>query len=192
MAAGLYCGYSEHAEERGVLHAYFTEEPSRRDYTPIQTDNTIPEPEMELSTSSSICLNTLFPDSVETTYEEETYTPVLPLNIETSITTSSPSTESQTNKKISEDTFTPPFCKVAPQPDYPTAMKSTRRRGEVRMRIHINQEGTPTAVDILSSTHIAFAQATQHCILKRWKFVPAYQNGKSIPSVANISIHFSP
>ncbi len=193
VAAGLYCGYSQQTEQRGVLNAYFTEATSKRHFKPIQIKSSIPQPDLEISTASVICLNTIFANSIDTTDEELTTETILPLTIETSIATAPAApTEKHTHKKPPAPTYTPPICRTAPQPEYPAGMKSTRRRGEVRVRIHIGQDGTPTAVDIIYSTHSAFAQAALHCIRKRWKFVPARENGQPVPSIANITIHFTP
>lgn len=196
VAAGLYCGYSKYTEERGVLNAYFTEAATKQHFKPIRIKGSIPQPDMEISTASIICLNTIFADSIEATDDELTNETILPLAIETSIppepAPSAPPDKHKDIIKSSEPTYTPPICRTAPQPDYPAEMKSTRRHGEVRVRIHIGQDGTPTAVDIISTTHTAFAQAAHHCILKRWKFIPARENNQPVPSIANITIHFTP
>ena len=147
---------------------------------------------MLLSTSPVLCLSPIFPDTVAVTDEEIVSAQTLPLSIECSIISTSETAHKQVQNQPAEHTYAPPICRVAPQPEYPAAMKASMRRGEVRVRIHISSEGIPTSVDVISSTHIAFAQAAQLCILKQWKFIPARKNDKPVPSIANITIHFAP
>lgn len=191
-AAGLYCAQFKATEQPGLLHGYFTDAPTKQRPRVIPMVCTIPQPDIKLSTTPVLFLSPIFPVSVAATDEELSSTTTLPLCIESSINAPTPVQNRQVQKQISEPTYTPPICQASPQPEYPAAMKSTRRRGEVRVRIHISPTGSPTAVDIISSTHIAFAQAAQRCILNQWKFIPARKNGAPAPSVANISIHFVP
>lgn len=191
-AAGLYCAQFKAAEQPGLLHGYFTDAPTKRQNKVLPLTGSIPQPDMELRTATILCLNPIFPSSIEATDEEVSSTPTLTLCIDSSIDAPTPVQSRQPQKQTSEPTYTPPICQTSPHPEYPAAMKSTRRQGEVRVRIHISPEGLPTAVDIISSTHITFSRVAQQCILKRWKFIPARKNGVPIPSVANISIHFVP
>lgn len=192
VAMGLYNTRFKVAEQPGLLHGYFIEERPRQQLSTILIACPVPQPDMLLSTSPVLSLSPIFPDTVAVTDEEIVSAQTLPLSIECSIITTSETAHKQVQNQPAEQTYTPPICRVAPQPEYPAAMKTTRRRGEVRVRIHIGSEGIPTAVDVISSTHIAFAQTAQLCILKRWKFIPAYKNGKPVPSLANITIHFAP
>lgn len=86
---------------------------------------------------------------------------------------------------------TPPAYLHAPPPDYPAALRSSRRSGSVRVRIHINQQGLPVAVDILSDAHPQFIAAARKRILSSWKFRPATRNGKAIESAVTTTIHFT-
>lgn len=88
--------------------------------------------------------------------------------------------------------YIPPVCLLAPQPDYPPALRSSRRSGSVRIRIEISSDGTPTAVTIISSTHPDFAATVRRCILKQWKFRPAKTNGTPTASAATQTIYFRP
>ena len=192
VAMGLYNTRFKVAEQPGLLHGYFVEERPRQQLSTIPIACPVPQPDMLLSTSPVLCLSPIFPDTVAVTDEEIVSAQTLPLSIECSIISTSETAHKQVQNQPAEHTYAPPICRVAPQPEYPAVMKATKRRGEVRVRIHIDTEGIPTAVDVISSTHIAFAQAAQLCILKRWKFIPARKNGKPVPSIANITIHFAP
>ena len=191
VAIGLYNPRFKVAEQPGQLHGYFVEEQPRQQLSTIPIACPVPQPDMILSTSPVLCLNPIFPDTVAVADEEIVSAQTLPLNIECSIISTPETAHKQVQDQMAEQTYTPPISRVTPQPEYPAAMKATKRRGEVRVRIHIGSEGIPTAVDVISSTHIAFAQAAQLCILKRWKFIPARKNDKPVPSIANITIHFA-
>ncbi len=91
-----------------------------------------------------------------------------------------------------QDTYTPPAPLRTPSPAYPAALRSSRRTGLVQLRIHINTEGKPTSVEIISSSHPAFAESARNHILSQWKFSPARRNGKAVSATAIQKIHFQP
>lgn len=86
---------------------------------------------------------------------------------------------------------TPPKLLHAPHPDYPPTLRASRRSGSVQVRIHIDASGKPTAVDILNSSHPAFAEAARRCILGAWRFAPALSGGRAQASTALQTIRFS-
>lgn len=94
-------------------------------------------------------------------------------------------------KHVKKSTYTPPQYAATPQPRYPKDLQRRRISGSVRVRIHINAQGTPTAVDILSSSHPAFSQATQHAILTSWRFTPATNGNNSVAATVTTSVVFS-
>ncbi len=98
----------------------------------------------------------------------------------------------QTAIRQEQDTYTPPAPLNTPSPAYPSALRSSRRTGLVQLRIHINTEGKPTSVEIISSNHPAFAETARNHILSHWKFSPAIRNGKAVPATAIQKIHFQP
>lgn len=91
-----------------------------------------------------------------------------------------------------QDTYTPPAPLSTPSPGYPSALRTSRRTGLVQLRIHINTEGKPTSVEIISSSHPTFAETARNHILSHWKFSPARRNGKAVPATAIQKIHFQP
>ncbi|MBR5213778.1 MAG: energy transducer TonB [Akkermansia sp.] len=90
-----------------------------------------------------------------------------------------------------QNNYTPPQYAATPQPPYPKDLQRRRISGNVRVRIHINAQGTPTAVDILSSSHPAFSQATQHAILTSWRFTPATDGNNCVAATVTTSVVFS-
>lgn len=91
-----------------------------------------------------------------------------------------------------EETYSPPTPLNTPAPAYPAALRTSRRTGLVQLRIHINTEGKPTSVEIISSSHPTFAETARSHILSHWKFSPARRNGKAVPATAIQKIHFQP
>lgn len=78
----------------------------------------------------------------------------------------------------------------APHPTYPERMRQRRMEGEVRICIHIDATGTPTAVDILTEVHPDFAEHTRRWILRYWRFRAAQKGSASIASTLRTSIRY--
>lgn len=95
------------------------------------------------------------------------------------------------DKQQQATVFSPPIPSVTPHPPYPQMLRTGRRSGKVELRIHIDETGKPTKVEVLTATHPAFAAACRECILAKWLFVPAQQNHKPISSIAEQTIHFN-
>lgn len=87
-------------------------------------------------------------------------------------------------------TITPPTLLHGSPPPYPTELRSSCRSGTVRVRIHISPAGKPDNIEILSSTHPAFAMATREHILAHWRFSPARKGNTAIASSAIQTLHF--
>ncbi len=88
-------------------------------------------------------------------------------------------------------TYTPPQYVATPQPPYPEQLRRRRISGTVRVRIHINAQGSPTAVDILASPHPAFSQSAKHTILSSWRFSPALSGNTRIAATITTSVIFT-
>ncbi len=85
----------------------------------------------------------------------------------------------------------PPTLLHGPPPPYPAELRSSRRSGTVRVRIHISPAGKPEKIEILSSTHPAFATATREHILAHWRFSPARRGSEPIAASAIQTLYFS-
>ncbi len=178
---------------------YFTEQEPR--YSPPQPSRLLPPPP-QLILQAEVHTAPELPDLSDLSAEEQLPQPpsdhALPLEIGAELTPPPPPVfPSHRNKSPHAPTadkprFTPPVCLLAPQPDYPPALRSTRRKGSVRIRIAISANGSPTQVTILNSTHPDFSASVRRCILSRWKFQPAHQNGIPIASTATQTIYFRP
>ena len=87
--------------------------------------------------------------------------------------------------------YTPPQYAAAPQPHYPKDLQRRRITGTVRVRIHINTQGEPTSVEILSSTHPSFSLAAKQAILTSWHFTPAKSGSTPVAASITTNINFA-
>lgn len=86
--------------------------------------------------------------------------------------------------------YRPPQYLATPKPIYPPLLKRKRIQGEVRVRIHVNELGKASKVEILQSSHDDFAEAAKSRILADWRFIPAQRNGKAVADVVVTSVIF--
>lgn len=87
--------------------------------------------------------------------------------------------------------YTPPAYRSAPTPPYPASMRQSRLEGSVRLRIYLNEAGTPQRVDIIAgSGHAAFDTTARDWVLHHWSFTPARRDGRAIPGTVVTSVRF--
>lgn len=86
--------------------------------------------------------------------------------------------------------YTPPQYAATPQPPYPRELQRRRLSGSVRVRIQVNAQGKPTAVEVLSTPHPGFGKAAVQTILSSWKFIPARSNQQAVAATVTTTIHF--
>lgn len=70
-----------------------------------------------------------------------------------------------------------PRYAAAFQPDYPAAMQRQEKEGRVSLKVLVGTDGRVKAVQILSATDPAFAEATERQARKAWRFKPATRDG---------------
>lgn len=93
-----------------------------------------------------------------------------------------------TSPKAEQATAAAPL--QTPHPSYPTRMRQRRMEGDVGICIHINTEGIPTAVDVLTEVHPEFAEHTRRWILRHWRFRAARKGNQTIISTLHTTIRF--
>lgn len=101
-----------------------------------------------------------------------------------------PPTLTQASVPETASSYTPPQYKATPQPLYPKELKRRRISGSVRVRIHVTPQGNPTAVDIISTTHPAFAQSAKQTILSSWHFHPAHNGTSPVSATVVTTVQF--
>ncbi len=204
-AAGLYITEWEPSEQSGItIRATFTA-PQKTESTPHTLSmEAHPFIEVQPRCESVIFLQPQEAPLLLPEQEEEIVTHLeLPLLLSAELTAPEPpvrlTTDSSRRQELQQaaprqeqDTYTPPAPLSTPSPAYPSALRTSRRTGHVQLRIHINTEGKPTSVEIISSSHPSFAETARSHILTHWKFTPARRNGKAVPATAIQKIHFHP
>ncbi len=194
LLVGLWCAERQQEYTGTAIQAYFAA-PSR----PVQQSRNIrcpqaPPPEMELASAPMLHLTTTMPEVIEAEDfflpEQE---PLLLLSCELSEAAPKKNQTTATTRNSTSESLAPlipPSPESAPAPPYPAQLRAARRSGHVQARIHVDATGKPTRVDIVSSTHPAFATAAQECILKHWCFVPAHRSNIPVASTVLQTIHF--
>ena len=210
-AAGYFVAEWSTHESTGHIQAFFvSQDTSIQHYTPLQQQIEAQLPEPALEVESTLHLATAeTPSVVEDELElsdgelplilpedfaaEAAPTPApLKAQHQPNKTATRPQPHQQPARQTQQPTIIPPRLLQAPHPTYPPALKATRRSGQVRVRIHIDATGRPTAVEILSTSHQAFADSARQCILNKWRFAPALSAGKPTVSTAVQTISFRP
>lgn len=207
-ALGLLRTYHQYSEVTPAVQAYFitpAEQQRQRHVNLPPTTDYSPTPHLALHIPHQLPPPpelTEIPDELPELLEqiaEPEELPMLPPNELTSPPAATARTQTgkysttvpPTPTATAQAAITPPAYLHTPPPDYPAALRSSRRNGNVRVRIHINHQGLPVAVDILSDAHPQFIAAARKRILSSWKFRPATRNGRAIESAVTTTIHFT-
>jgi len=85
--------------------------------------------------------------------------------------------------------ITPPVCIICPQPEYPEELRRARVKGVVVLYTVINQAGRPHAIRVSRSVNPQL-DAVAAFTVGRWKFKPAFQDGRPITVYFTIEIDF--
>lgn len=78
-----------------------------------------------------------------------------------------------------------------PAPVYPTLSKRMGEEGKVLLRVHVDANGNAIAVDIRASSGSQRLDNAAIDAVRRWKFVPARQDDKSVDAWVLVPIDFS-
>ncbi len=92
---------------------------------------------------------------------------------------------------VDEDALQPARYRSTPHPPYPPDLLRRRVQGRVGLRIVVDAEGRPQAVDLSSrSGYAAFDRAAREWVREHWRFYPALRDGVAVPSVVHSSVDF--
>jgi len=78
-----------------------------------------------------------------------------------------------------------------PKPVYPPASRRLGEEGKVLLRVHVNAEGLPLAVEIKTSCGFPRLDESARAAVERWRFVPARRGSEAIDSWVAVPIVFS-
>jgi len=84
---------------------------------------------------------------------------------------------------------TPAVLQWKAEPEYSEEARKARLQGTVVLRIVIDARGQATGIEIARSLGLGLDERAVESV-KRWRFRPAMQNGKPVPSNAIVEVNF--
>jgi protein TonB len=84
----------------------------------------------------------------------------------------------------------PPVLVAFDRPDYPTMARRMRVEGEVVMRLHVDEVGRVTGVDLVSGVGRAGVDEVALGAARNARFRPATRGGKPVPSTYLLTLPF--
>ncbi|MEO8142394.1 MAG: energy transducer TonB [Sphingomicrobium sp.] len=86
----------------------------------------------------------------------------------------------------------PRFATVgdAIRPPYPIAKREAGDEASLRLRLTIDERGRVIAVDAVGRADPTFLEAARRHILRVWRYQPAMEGSKAVPSTATITLKF--
>ncbi len=95
--------------------------------------------------------------------------------------------------------FDPPIVRTGPRfataddairPPYPDSMRQIGSEASLRLRLSIDERGRVVAVDPVGRADPAFLGAARRHILRAWRYKPAMEGSKAVPSTTIITLKF--
>jgi protein TonB len=80
----------------------------------------------------------------------------------------------------------------SPKPRYPISALRHNAGGTVVLRVAIDDNGTPTDVDILQRSGSRDLDRAAMTALRQWQFRPATRNGQPVASTVEVPVEFRP
>lgn len=81
---------------------------------------------------------------------------------------------------------------ASPKPIYPAKAEKKGIGGRVLLRVQVNHEGVVTSVVVSESSGHAMLDDAAVAAVKKWRFIPAEENGQKIATTAMVPIRFDP
>ena len=79
-----------------------------------------------------------------------------------------------------------------PKPAFPREALRERLQGTVMLRVVVDEAGNPVEVSVATSSgHRVLDRAAREQVLRKWKFVPARQNGRAVKAVGTVPVVFT-
>ena len=76
------------------------------------------------------------------------------------------------------------------RPPYPESKRALEQEAVLRLRLSIDERGRVIAVDPVGKADATFLAAARRHILKAWRYKPAMEGDKAIPSSTVITLQF--
>ena len=93
----------------------------------------------------------------------------------------------------------PPIVRTGPRfatvgdairPPYPDSMREIGSEASLRLRLTIDERGRVVAVDPVGRADATFLEAARRHILRVWRYRPAMEGAKAVPSTTTITLKF--
>lgn len=79
-----------------------------------------------------------------------------------------------------------------PKPVYPREALRNGQQGTVMLRVVVDEAGNPIEVSIATSSgHRVLDRAAREQVLRKWKFVPARHNGRTVKAEGTVPVAFT-
>ena len=95
--------------------------------------------------------------------------------------------------------ITPPVVRTGPRfvttgedirPPYPVAMRENEEEASLRLRLSIDERGRVVAVEPVGRADPTFLAAARRHILRVWRYRPAMEGARAVPSTTTITLKF--
>ncbi len=102
-----------------------------------------------------------------------------------------PTPPSPAERASSTTESAPPLPVESPAPSYPPAALRNHESGTVLLRVHVDANGNPYAVDLMQSSRSRSLDRAATQAVKRWRFRPALRDGQPVPGEVQVPISFN-
>ena len=76
------------------------------------------------------------------------------------------------------------------RPPYPENKRRLEEEATLRLRLSIDERGRVTAVEPLGSADPEFLQSARKHLIRNWRYKPATEDGRAVPSTLTITLSF--
>jgi len=76
------------------------------------------------------------------------------------------------------------------RPPYPESKRRLEEEATLRLRLSIDERGRVTAVEPIGAADPEFLSSARKHLLRNWRYKPATEDGRAVPSVLNVTLRF--
>lgn len=102
-----------------------------------------------------------------------------------------PSSAPETAAATASSPDSSPILVSSPAPVYPSAALRRRESGEALLRVHVDPNGVPYAVDLVRGSGSRLLDRAATDAVRKWRFRPAMSNGEPVAGTVQVPIAFN-